>query len=128
MAFAPAGTRLVGLAVDVGTTKLAGYLVDLATGETLAKAGAPNPQIGYGEDVISRINYTMTHEDGARTLQAPPGRNASTNWPRPSAVRPASSPEQIVEAVIVGNTAMQHLFARLAGRAVGARALRRRSQ
>jgi len=69
IALAPAGVRLLGLAVDVGTTKVAAYLVDLETGHTLAKGGASNPQIAYGEDVISRISYTMTHANGAETLQ-----------------------------------------------------------
>jgi uncharacterized 2Fe-2S/4Fe-4S cluster protein (DUF4445 family) len=108
----PASSRLVGLAVDVGTTKLAAYLVDLETGYTLAKGGAPNPQIAYGEDVISRISYTMTHADGAETLQRrlvealnelAAGLCAEVGCPT----------EFIVDAVIVGNTAMQHLFARL---------------
>jgi uncharacterized 2Fe-2S/4Fe-4S cluster protein (DUF4445 family) len=112
VALAPAGTRLIGLAVDVGTTKLAGYLVDLETGETLAKGGAPNPQIGYGEDVISRISYTMTHEDGAETLQR---RLVETlnELAANLCAQAGALTEHIAEAVIVGNTAMQHLFARL---------------
>mgnify|MGYP002682898923 CR=1 FL=1 len=51
----------LGLAVDIGTTKLATYLVDLNSGKTLAKAGDMNPQIAFGEDVISRIAYTNSH-------------------------------------------------------------------
>jgi uncharacterized 2Fe-2S/4Fe-4S cluster protein (DUF4445 family) len=49
----PAGGRLLGLAVDTGTTKLAACLVDLATGETLSRVGAMNPQTAYGEDVVT---------------------------------------------------------------------------
>jgi uncharacterized 2Fe-2S/4Fe-4S cluster protein (DUF4445 family) len=49
------GEGLYGFAADIGTTKLAGYLVDLSNGKTVALTGAMNPQIGYGEDVISRI-------------------------------------------------------------------------
>jgi uncharacterized 2Fe-2S/4Fe-4S cluster protein (DUF4445 family) len=45
----------LGLAVDIGTTKIAGYIVDLATGKTLAARGVMNPQIAYGEDVIARL-------------------------------------------------------------------------
>ena len=60
----PAGGPLLGLAVDTGTTKLAAYLVDLATGETLARVGAMNPQTAYGEDVVTRITYANT-ADGA---------------------------------------------------------------
>ena len=47
----------MGLAVDLGTTKIAAYLMDLESGETLASEGAMNPQIAYGEDVIARISY-----------------------------------------------------------------------
>ncbi|NIV28936.1 MAG: 2Fe-2S iron-sulfur cluster binding domain-containing protein, partial [Anaerolineae bacterium] len=56
---APAGTSHLGLAVDIGTTKVAAYLMDLGSGETLAAAGAMNPQIAYGEDVMARIAYAM---------------------------------------------------------------------
>jgi hypothetical protein len=70
VALLPEGTQLVGLAIDVGTTKVAGYLLDLETGRTLAKAGTMNPQISYGEDVISRIAYTDAHADG-RSWSAP---------------------------------------------------------
>ncbi len=65
----PSGTRLLGLAVDIGTTKVAAYLVDLETGVTMAKAGVMNPQIAYGEDVISRISYVINH-DGGRPFAA----------------------------------------------------------
>jgi uncharacterized 2Fe-2S/4Fe-4S cluster protein (DUF4445 family) len=51
----------LGLAVDIGTTKLAAYLVDLSSGNTLAKTGAMNPQIAFGEDIISRIAYANNH-------------------------------------------------------------------
>ncbi|MCW4020514.1 MAG: 2Fe-2S iron-sulfur cluster-binding protein, partial [Candidatus Bathyarchaeota archaeon] len=56
----PSAVRdLYGFAVDVGTTKLAGHLIDLNTGTTIASASMMNPQITYGEDVISRIRYIM---------------------------------------------------------------------
>ena len=60
---------LLGLAVDIGTTKMAAYLLDLATGHTLAKGGLMNPQIAYGEDVVSRIAYANRHPDGRHLLQ-----------------------------------------------------------
>ena len=63
------GTAVLGLAVDLGTTKLAAYLVDLRTGRTLARGGAMNPQIAYGEDVLSRIAYAGPGVRWARTLQ-----------------------------------------------------------
>ncbi|MEA3339679.1 MAG: 2Fe-2S iron-sulfur cluster-binding protein, partial [Chloroflexota bacterium] len=55
VAVAPPDVSPLGLAVDIGTTKLAAYLVDLANGETLGAAGVMNPQIAYGEDVMARI-------------------------------------------------------------------------
>ena len=61
---------LMGLAVDIGTTKMAAYLIDLQTGATLAKGGVTNPQVSYGEDVLSRIAYVNEHQDGRRALQA----------------------------------------------------------
>ncbi len=60
----PAGQPPLGLAVDLGTTKIAASLVNLETGDTLCSEGAPNPQISYGEDVISRLNYAVRNPDG----------------------------------------------------------------
>jgi uncharacterized 2Fe-2S/4Fe-4S cluster protein (DUF4445 family) len=98
--------------VDVGTTKVAGYLLDLESGKTLAKAGIMNPQISYGEDVISRIAYTDSHDNGRSELHEK--MISALNkmiLELCSEAKIASS--QIVEAVAVGNTAMHHLFAGL---------------
>jgi uncharacterized 2Fe-2S/4Fe-4S cluster protein (DUF4445 family) len=99
----------LGLAVDLGTSKLAGYLVDLESGETLATAGAMNPQARFGEDVISRIAYVGRRPSGAGELreaaiQALEGILDELS----SAAGVARS--QIVEVAIVGNTAMHHLL------------------
>ena len=59
----------LGIAIDVGTTTLAAFLCDLTTGELLSKASRMNPQIGYGEDVLARISYAMTEEEGREKLQ-----------------------------------------------------------
>ena len=106
------GDRLFGLAVDIGTTKLAAYLVDLATGHTIAKTGEMNPQIGYGEDVISRIGYCAEHADGRIVLQARLVETLNTLVTQLCHEAGAMQP-QIVDAVVVGNTAMHHLFAGL---------------
>lgn len=108
----PPGTPLLGLAVDVGTTKVAAYLVDLASGEIVAKAGAMNPQIAYGEDVISRILFINTHPDERDTLQR---RLADTlnGLVAGLCAEAGAQPEHVVEAVVVGNTAMHHIFAGL---------------
>ena len=71
----PNGTRQTstpayGIAFDMGTTKLAGFLVDLVSGKTLARTGQMNPQISYGEDVIARIVYCNEHPDGRKVLQS----------------------------------------------------------
>ncbi len=109
---AVAAHRLLGLAVDVGTTKVAAYLVDLASGDTLAKSGAMNPQIAYGEDVVSRIAYANTHPEGRATLQR---RLVETlnSMVAELCLQAGAVPGQVVDAVIVGNTAMHHLLAGL---------------
>jgi uncharacterized 2Fe-2S/4Fe-4S cluster protein (DUF4445 family) len=118
VAILPPESRLYGLAVDVGTTKLAAYLVDLVSGETAAKAGAMNPQIAYGEDVISRIAYANEQAGGARTLQA---RLVETlnNLLAELCAEAQTCCERVVEAVLVGNTAMHHLLVGLPVRQLG---------
>jgi uncharacterized 2Fe-2S/4Fe-4S cluster protein (DUF4445 family) len=112
IAVLPREARLIGLAVDVGTTKLAAYLVDLEQGRTVAKLGAMNPQIAYGEDVVSRIAYCNNHADGRATLQRK--LIDTLNGLIGELSREANvTRDQIVDAVIVGNTAMHHLLAGL---------------
>lgn len=112
VAVLPLAAKLLGLAVDVGTTKLAVYLVDLETGETLTRRGAMNPQIAFGEDVISRIAYTNQHSDGRAVLQR---RliDALNSLIGEVCAEVGAHREQIGEAVVVGNTAMHHLLAGL---------------
>jgi uncharacterized 2Fe-2S/4Fe-4S cluster protein (DUF4445 family) len=104
--------RQLGLAIDLGTTKVAGYLVDLSDGRTLAARGIMNPQISYGEDIISRIATVVHSPDDAAVLQklAVEGINElCANL----CTEAGAEPEEILEAVVVGNTAMHHLFLRL---------------
>jgi uncharacterized 2Fe-2S/4Fe-4S cluster protein (DUF4445 family) len=105
----PEGARILGLAVDVGTTKIAAYLLDLESGEVLSVRGAMNPQISYGEDVISRIAYTNEKEGGRETLQ---GKTVSAlnGMIAEMCGEAGVSSQQIVEAVIVGNTVMHHML------------------
>jgi uncharacterized 2Fe-2S/4Fe-4S cluster protein (DUF4445 family) len=112
VAVLPPETRLLGLAVDIGTTKMAAYLLDLATGVVLAQRGAMNPQIAYGEDVISRIAYANHEADGRRTLQQKVVE-ALNGMVAEMCGEVGQPPEHVVEAVVVGNTAMHHLFAGL---------------
>ncbi|MCC6605285.1 MAG: DUF4445 domain-containing protein [Anaerolineae bacterium] len=104
--------RPLGFAVDLGTTKIAAYLVDLATGEDLASAGAPNPQIGYGEDVISRLNHVSRHPEGGRVLASKVHETLSELLAELVAQAGVAA-EQVADACIVGNTAMTHLLLQL---------------
>jgi uncharacterized 2Fe-2S/4Fe-4S cluster protein (DUF4445 family) len=101
---------LLGYAVDIGTTKIAGYLVDLQTGQTLVSNGVINPQIAYGEDVISRIKYTDEHPQGAEILQNILVR-AINDLLVDLCTQIGTTSEHIIDCVMVGNTAMQHLLA-----------------
>lgn len=112
VALLPEAARILGLAVDVGTTKVAAYLLDLESGDVLAVRGAMNPQISYGEDVISRIDYCNEIEGGRETLQGKVVATLNGMIAEMCGEADVSS-QQIVEAVIVGNTAMHHLLAGL---------------
>jgi uncharacterized 2Fe-2S/4Fe-4S cluster protein (DUF4445 family) len=112
VALLPPEARCLGLAVDLGTTKIAAYLVDLETGRTLAARGLMNPQIAYGEDVISRLALAMQGPSQARRLQELIVE-ALNEAIAELAAEAGAQPEDIVEAVVVGNTAMHHLFLRL---------------
>ncbi len=109
---APVGSRPVGMAVDLGTTKIAAYLIDLVTGQELAVSGGLNPQIGYGEDVISRLAYTRRHQNGGETLADLIRRKLDTLLAE--LVQQAGvTREQVADICIVGNTAMTHLLLEL---------------
>jgi uncharacterized 2Fe-2S/4Fe-4S cluster protein (DUF4445 family) len=112
LAVLPAGQRPLGLAVDLGTTKIAAFLVDLETGEGLASGGAPNPQISYGEDVISRLNYAHRNPGGGQLL-AEKVRLTLDEMLGSLLQQAGAGPEQVAEACLVGNTAMIHLLLEL---------------
>ncbi len=101
--------RPLGLAVDLGSTKMAGYLVDLTTGETLSARGMMNPQIAYGEDVMARLTYAARNEEGGHVLQRVVVAGLD-DLARSLCAEAGCPPGDIVEAVIVGNTAMHHLL------------------
>lgn len=101
--------RTLGVAVDIGTTTVVAYLVDLLTGRPLTTAAAYNEQGRHGADVISRVEYCGTHEDGVETLR---GLVLQTiNGIIAEALgKCGCQAEDIYEVTIVGNTAMNHLF------------------
>lgn len=102
-------TCWLGMAADIGTTKIAGYLLDLETGKTLASKGLMNPQISYGEDVISRIVAASKSLADAAKLQSLLSEVLS-KLAEELCTEIGVQPTEIVEAVVVGNTAIHHLF------------------
>lgn len=99
-----------GMAFDIGTTTVAGYGLDLATGETLDVNSRENPQGKYGADVVSRIKYVREHDDGLERLQ---GEIIHTINELVDEFAEAEriAPEDIYKATFVGNTIMLHLLA-----------------
>jgi len=111
-----AGKRLLGVAVDIGCTKIAAYLLDLETGDQLAASGIPNPQISYGEDLISRLVYARKSrkqaQELARCVQA--GISKLIRALLDTLAGSASAGlDQVADMCMVGNTAMTHLFLEL---------------
>jgi uncharacterized 2Fe-2S/4Fe-4S cluster protein (DUF4445 family) len=113
IAVGPVGGRTLGMAVDLGTTKIAGYLVDLETGTTLSAKGMMNPQISYGEDVITRIVRAQAAPEDASALQKKVSEALIALSGELCQEATDTQPEEIRELVVVGNTAMHHLLLRL---------------
>ncbi len=104
--------QLYGLAIDVGTTSVAGYLCNLANGEIIATESMINPQVKYGEDVMTRIAYSQNHPDGLMEMN----REIISGLNRLAtdlAIKTGILPSDISEAVLVGNTAMHHILLNL---------------
>ncbi len=101
-----------GAAVDIGSTTVALYLCNLRTGELLAAESEMNPQIVYGEDVMSRIQYSIEHKDGLEKLHK--AVIATLNKLLKQAAKTAQiKTEEILEMVLVGNSTMHHLLLNL---------------
>jgi len=102
----------VGLAVDVGSTKIACYMMDLTNGRTLTAKGTPNPQIAYGEDIMARMGYAMQGSTQAEMLF-----HLTINAINQTAVKMCKrlnlSLDDIADVCLVGNTAMHHFFLNL---------------
>lgn len=104
--------RLLGLAVDVGTTTLVMQVVDLETGENVGKPMASkNPQISYGNDVVSRIGYTRDHQDGLKELHDAviDGVNKTLGQLQ-SQLEIGRIAGKIYDVVAVGNSTMRSIF------------------
>jgi uncharacterized 2Fe-2S/4Fe-4S cluster protein (DUF4445 family) len=98
-----------GLAVDIGSTTIAAHLVSLLSGRTLGSAGAPNPQIRFGEDLMSRVSYVMMNPDG-REAMTKAVREAISLLIGQVCGEAGVPADEVVEAVFVGNPIMHHLF------------------
>ena len=97
----------LGIAIDIGTTTLAAFLCDLTTGELLGRASRMNPEIGYGEDVLARISYAMSNEDGRDKLQQVM-LTAISELAAEMTAKIGRKPLEVDEMVLVYNTAMHH--------------------
>jgi len=104
-----ASDRILGMAFDVGSTKIAGFLMDLETGETVETVSAPNPQMVHGEDIMSRLAFARAgaSEESLLRQEVLDAVNELTRRACSLAHEPM---DHVFEAVAVGNTAMHHLF------------------
>jgi uncharacterized 2Fe-2S/4Fe-4S cluster protein (DUF4445 family) len=101
--------RVYGLAVDVGSTTIAAHLCNLETGEVVAASGAMNPQIRFGEDLMSRVSYSMMHPGGAQQMTE--AVRGALNALAAEVAREAKvSASDILEVTVVGNPIMHHLL------------------
>jgi uncharacterized 2Fe-2S/4Fe-4S cluster protein (DUF4445 family) len=101
--------RAYGVAIDVGSTTIAGHLADLSDGSVLASNGLMNPQIRFGEDVMSRVSYVMMHPEGAEEMTRVV-RKALDSLIAGLALRAGVKRADILELTIVGNPTMHHLL------------------
>ncbi|WP_173931712.1 ASKHA domain-containing protein [Chelativorans sp. Marseille-P2723] len=98
-----------GLACDIGSTTIAMHLVSLLSGRVVASAGAPNPQIRFGEDLMSRVSYVMMNPDGRQAMTRAVQQEVSRLIER-VAVEGGVNRTDILDAVFVANPIMHHLF------------------
>lgn len=101
--------QALGIAVDIGSTTVAAHLCDLRSGTVLATTSMMNPQIRFGEDLMSRVSYVMMHPAGAAEMTA--AIRASINQLVTEATAEIdSTPDDVLELVLVANPIMHHLF------------------
>ena len=101
--------RAFGVAIDVGSTTIAGHLANLTDGTILASAGIMNPQIRFGEDLMSRVSYVMMHEGGDVELTEAV-RKALDGLLASLANKAGIKRTEILELTLVGNPIMHHLI------------------
>jgi len=101
--------HVYGAAVDVGSTTIAVHLCDLSSGEVLASAGAMNPQIRYGEDLMSRVSYAMLNREGAGQMTSAV-RSAINDLLVSVIAQAGIDSGHVLELTLVGNPVMHHLL------------------
>ncbi|WP_036554693.1 ASKHA domain-containing protein [Nisaea denitrificans] len=101
--------KIYGLAVDIGSTTMSGHLCDLATGKVLSSAGTMNPQIRFGEDLMSRVSYVMMNPGGDEEMTRVV-REAVNYLATQTAAEIGAGSDEIVDLVFVGNPVMHHLM------------------
>ena len=99
---------IYGVAIDVGSTTIAGHLADLGTGRVLASAGVMNPQIRFGEDLMSRVSYAMLHEGGAGEMTRAV-REALDDLVAGLIASAGVGRDDVLDIALVGNPIMHHL-------------------
>ncbi|MDE0513249.1 MAG: ASKHA domain-containing protein [Gammaproteobacteria bacterium] len=98
-----------GLAIDVGSTTIAAHLCDLGTGEVISSDGMMNPQIRFGEDLMSRVSYVMMHPEGAEEMTGAV-REGINRLIGQITNDTGISPLDIVSITVAGNPIMHHLL------------------
>ncbi|MGQ9367860.1 ASKHA domain-containing protein [Azospirillum sp. ST 5-10] len=115
---APAGSRTLGLAVDLGTTNVAGFLVDLESGARVAGLGIENPQTAWGADLVSRINHAVRGEAEAEELRRA-AVAAIDALSHDLCLAAGATPDDLADVAVCANTAMHHLLLGLPVRQLG---------
>ena len=100
--------QVVGAAIDIGSTTMSAHLCDMNSGAVLASSGAMNPQIRFGEDLMSRVSYGFLNEGGANEM-TDAVREGLQGLLEGAAKQAGVASEDIVEIVLVGNPVMHHL-------------------
>jgi len=100
---------MFGIAIDIGSTTVAGHLIDLTTGEVMSSSGVMNPQIRFGEDLMSRVSYVMMNKGGEKELTTVI-RSAINDLVHELADKADITPDKILEVVMVGNPIMHHIL------------------
>ena len=101
--------QVLGAAIDVGSTTISAHLCDMNSGEVLASTGIMNPQIRFGEDLMSRVSYGIMNPGGADEMTAAV-QEGLQQLIEGGAEQAGCTPEDVLEVVLVGNPVMHHLL------------------